>query len=103
MDFHLHRDEPLPEGVRRLALHQLDQAIAQLEAADQEREEQVHEARKSLKRLRALACLVRAELGPEAIRWENHSLGLTARLLGGLRDAVALVECLDHLDAWSGQ
>lgn len=103
MDFRLHRDEPLPEGMRRLALHQLEKAIAHLEAPDPPREEQVHEARKSLKRLRALVCLVRAELGAEAMRWENRSLGLTARLLGGLRDAAALVECLDQLDAWSGK
>ncbi len=103
MDFRLHRDESLPEGLRRLAFHQLGKAIAHLEAADQDWEEQVHEARKALKRLRALVCLVRAELGPEVMRWENRSLGLTARLLGGLRDAAALVECLDQLDAWSGK
>lgn len=103
MDFQLHRDEPLPEGMRQLAIHQLEKAIAHLEAADQDWEEQVHEARKALKRLRALVCLVRAELGPEVMRWENRSLGLTARLLGGLRDAAALVECLDQLDAWSGK
>lgn len=102
MDFRLHRDEPLPEGLRRLALHQLERAIAHLEGPEGQGEEQVHEARKSLKRLRALVCLVRAELGPEQTHWENRSLGLTARLLAGLRDAAAQVECLDQLDAWSG-
>lgn len=103
MDFQLHREEPLPEGLRRLAAYQLGKAIAYLEAADQDWEEQVHEARKALKRLRALVCLARAELGSEAMRWENRSLGLAARLLGGVRDAAALVECLDHLDVWSGK
>jgi CHAD domain-containing protein len=103
MDFRLHRDEPLPAGVRRLAAHQLENAISQIETLGPEWEAQVHEARKALKRLRALACLVRAELGAEAMCWENRSLGLAARLLAGPRDAAALVECLDHLDAWSGK
>jgi CHAD domain-containing protein len=101
MDFQLHRDETLPEGLRRLAAQQLDQALAHLEGAEGPEEEQIHEARKSLKRLRALVCLARAELGPEQTRWELRSLGLTARLLAGARDAAALVECLDQLDAWS--
>ncbi|MCC7265503.1 MAG: CHAD domain-containing protein [Candidatus Latescibacteria bacterium] len=103
MDFRLHRDEPLPAGLRRLAAHQLDKAIGRLLAGGEYPDEEIHEARKALKRLRALVCLARADLGAEAMRWEHRSLGLTARLLAGMRDAAALVECLDHLEGWSGR
>lgn len=102
-EFHLHRDEDLPEGIRRLAGLQLTRALDQLETSGEALERRIHEARKSLKRLRALVCLVRAQLGPAQMRWEHRSIGLTARLLGGMRDAAALIEGLDRLGAWSGK
>jgi len=102
-EFHLHLDEALPEGIRRLAGQQLTRALDQLETSGDALERRIHEARKSLKRLRALVCLVRAQLGPAQMRWELRSIGLTARLLGGMRDAEALIEGLDRLDAWSGK
>ena len=103
MEFRLLPHEPLPEGVRRLAGHQLTKAIGHLEGVDAAGDEHIHEARKSLKRLRALVCLVRGELGTEAMRWENRSLGQAAQVLAGMRDAAALVECLDRLGQWSGK
>lgn len=101
MDFALRRDEPLSEGLHRLAAVQLQRAVDQL-LAGADPEEEIHEARKALKRLRALVCLVRAELGPEQMRWEHRALGRCAALLAGQRDAAALVECLEALQRWRG-
>ncbi len=102
-EIQLQRDEPLPAGIQRLAAHQLAKALMHLESEGKDWERQIHEARKALKRLRALVCLVRAELGPAQVRWEIRSLGLTAKRLAGVRDAAALVECLDQLGAWTGK
>lgn len=101
MDFVLRRDEPLPEGLHRLAAAQLQRALDQL-LAGADPEEEIHEARKALKRLRALVCLARADLGPERMRWEHRALGRCAALLAGQRDAAALVGCLEALQEWSG-
>ncbi|HWF33514.1 MAG TPA: hypothetical protein VG188_13265, partial [Solirubrobacteraceae bacterium] len=55
----------LGAGLRRIALGQLDIAIEMLEGSERGRspEQRVHEARKALKRLRALLRLVQDELG----------------------------------------
>src|SRR5438874_2679252 len=51
--YRLKRSESVPEGVRRIALGQIDGALEQLEAggSPDERDGAVHEARKSMKRV----------------------------------------------------
>jgi CHAD domain-containing protein len=64
----------------------------------------VHETRKSLKRLRALARLARDELGDEAYRRENVAFRDAGRRLAGARDSQVLLETLDALtDRYPGQ
>ncbi len=103
MDFCLQQGEDLAEGMRRLVKGQLEEAISHLESGEGDGEEHVHEARKSLKRVRALLCLRRAELGDETFRRENRAIREAARQLSGMRDAAALVESLEALSAWSGE
>lgn len=98
MDFCLEREERLADGVRRLAGLQFGKAISHLESTSAPWEEHVHEARKSLKRLRALLHLVRFEVGEETFRRENAALGQAGHLLAGLRDAAVLGETLEKLD-----
>jgi len=91
--------EPLGTALRRLALEQLDVAIEALEhgLATASPERRVHEARKALKRLRALVRLVRGQLGEPAYRRENALLRDTGRRLARARDAEVLLATLDGL------
>ena len=62
--FRLDPAEPVPDEVRRVARGRIDHALDELRGrADSTREEAVHEARKDMKKLRALLRLVRGELG----------------------------------------
>ncbi|MGA9876646.1 MAG: CHAD domain-containing protein [Solirubrobacteraceae bacterium] len=57
----------------------------------------VHEARKAIKRMRALARLLRYELGEQEFERVNGSLRATGQRLSGARDAevrIATLECL---------
>ncbi|MEI6562231.1 MAG: CHAD domain-containing protein [Verrucomicrobiota bacterium] len=92
----LHSDEPLPKGIRRLARSQIDAACRFLEGGG-EPHTAVHEARKALKKLRALLQLIAPEFGRKAFRAEKQRFQDAARLLAPLRDADAQVRALDGL------
>jgi CHAD domain-containing protein len=94
--YRLHADEGAAAGVRRIAHGQIDRAIEALEG-DDDRDEAIHEARKALKRLRALVRLSRDELGDDVYRRENRGFRDAGRRLSGVRDAAVLVETLDAL------
>jgi CHAD domain-containing protein len=93
--------EPLSEGLRRIALGQLDLAIELLagECGDGNvsDERAIHETRKALKRLRALLRLLRRELGERRFAREYEILRDAARRLASARDAEAMVDTLDAL------
>jgi CHAD domain-containing protein len=96
--FGLGDGEGMPDGVRRIAGGQLDVSIERLKGdTDEDLGTTVHEARKSLKRLRATVRLARDELGDEAYRRENVAFRDAGRRLGGARDSQVLVETLDAL------
>jgi len=103
MAYRLKPSESVPQGIRRIATEQLDQAIEHLESEDDSQDEHVHEARKSMKRLRALARLVRAELGDEIFRRENACFRDAAGQLAGMRDATVLLATLDKLVEAAGK
>ncbi len=92
------RERPA-DGLRRMALGQLDLAIELLEGGGGEAQTAaaVHETRKALKRLRALMRTLRPELGEEAFERENAVLRDCARKLAGARDAEVIVGTLDGL------
>jgi CHAD domain-containing protein len=96
--FRLGDGERVPEGVRRIARGQLDMSIERLEGdTDEDLGTAVHETRKSLKRLRALARLARDELGDEAYRRQNVGFRDAGRRLAGARDSQVLLETLGAL------
>lgn len=89
-------DEGPGPSVRRIAQHQLariDAALTNIEDPD----EGIHEARKAMKRLRAVIRLVRDAAGRAAYREENVVLRDTARRLAPARDGYVLVETLEML------
>jgi CHAD domain-containing protein len=96
--FALLRDERLGPGLRRIALGQLDVAIEMLEGSERLTPEQrVHEARKALKRLRALLRLVQDELGEPAYEREHELLRRCGTRLAKARDAEVLLATLERL------
>ena len=102
MPYHFITGESAQKAVRRIAHEQLGRAMANLDPSSANSDEAIHEARKSLKRLRALVRLVRGELGDEVYRRHNECMRDAARELAGLRDAAALREALEELLAWLG-
>jgi len=97
--FRLDPGEPVPDGVRRVARGRIDHAIDELLGkSDSSREQAVHEARKDMKKLRALLRLVRGELGDDVYRSENACFRDTARQLAGVRDADVMLATLADLE-----
>ena len=96
--YRLHENEHLAAAVRRAAREQLDDAIEQLTAViEDDPVTAVHEARKCLKKERALLRLVHDSFAPAAYRRESHSLRDAGRRLSAAREADVLVETLDEL------
>jgi CHAD domain-containing protein len=95
------RQEQPGSGHRRMALGQLDVAIEALEGgtAKHSPEQRVHEARKALKRLRALVRLLRDELGEQSYERESALLRDAGRGLARARDAEVLLSTLEDLIA----
>lgn len=88
-------DETLEAGFRRIALSQIDTALAELDDQEMELRVKVHQARKRCKKVRALLRLVRPGFAGYAA--ENAAFRDMARPLSGLRDAEALIESYDKL------
>ena len=94
MAFHLKAREDVRDGMRRMALAQLDCALDA--AADAEhRDTAPHAIRKQCKKLRGLLRLVRGAF--EDYAEEQRALRDAARLLAPLRDASAYLEALQRL------
>jgi CHAD domain-containing protein len=91
--------ETVPDGVRRIAQERVNDALEQLRGnPDSTPPEAIHEARKDMKKLRALLRLVRDELGGSAYRRENANARAVGRLLSDVRDADVMAETLDSLE-----
>jgi CHAD domain-containing protein len=97
MAYRLKRGESIPEGIRRIVHEEIDSAISELaHTAGKQRDEGIHEARKSIKKIRGLLRLVRPELG-RVYRTENTRLGNVGRKLSEIRDATTIIEVFDGL------
>jgi CHAD domain-containing protein len=102
--FCLAPDQPVPDELRRVARGRIDHALDELRGASgSSREEAVHEARKDMKKLRALLRLVRSELGDDIYRSENETFRDTARHLAGARDADVMLATLGDLEERFGE
>jgi len=97
MAYRLSFAEKVPNGVRQCAREQLADAGARLERASEDPVKAVHEARKDLKKTRALLRLVRPALGRTAYRGENDALRDIGLALSGTRDADVRVATAQQL------
>jgi CHAD domain-containing protein len=100
--FRLEPDETPHQGIDRVARGQLGLAISLIEGHEGDGPGAIHDARKALKRERAVLRLCREWLGDERFRQENTILRDAGRSLSGARDAQVLIETLDGLPGtWS--
>jgi CHAD domain-containing protein len=91
MAYRLMRTEVVSDGLRRAARQEINAALRHLDSSDSvPDDESIHEARKSLKKLRAIARLLRR-------REENTALRDAGRQLSHIRDASALLEASEKL------
>lgn len=98
MAYRLKLSESMDAGIRRIAVEQADRAISQIEATvGDDAQASVHEARKSLKRARALMRFGRPLLQPETFKHANGVLRDVGRAMSGTRDLDVLGQTIAHL------
>jgi CHAD domain-containing protein len=89
--------EPVPEGIKRIVGEEIEAAARHLSGqGEDDRDEAIHEARKSVKKIRGVLRLVRPELG-EVYRTENARFRDIGLRLSQFRDAGASIETFDAL------
>jgi CHAD domain-containing protein len=96
MAYRFDAGQPISQEIRRVFFEEIDSAVKQLtKRGDQERDESIHEARKSIKKLRGLLRLIKPLIGKGTYRRENQALGDIGRKLSQLRDARAIIEIFE--------
>jgi CHAD domain len=95
MAFRLRTNESVARGLERIVRNELRAALDQLAGMDVS-EDAIHEARKSVKKVRAVLQLVGSELGADGTLKQLRRAG---QLLAPLRDADALVKTARELCA----
>lgn len=98
MSYRFDFTQPVDAEIRRIALEEIDAAVAFLESAPSDRPRALHGARKRLKRLRGLVKLLRPADKDFHDR-ENTRFRDIARSLSKARDADALLETVDRFAA----
>jgi CHAD domain-containing protein len=86
----------VPQEIKRIAVEELEGAIGSLCGRRMSRDLAIHDARKHVKKLRALLRLVRDEFG-EAFTPLNTRLRDAGRALSQFRDAIATLETFDSV------
>lgn len=96
--FRIDPSRPLRAELARIVEETGGAVAAHLDAASQDHGRGLHEARKALKKLRALLRLVRAG-APKPLKEEERRFRDAARAIAGSREATAAVETLDRFIA----
>jgi len=97
MAFQLKANEHTGAGVYRILAELVDDALNDLTEAPEGVDKGVHNARKRMKRVRAVLRLVRDTIGKKAYRRENVAYRDIARTLSGARDSRVLRDTFDKL------
>lgn len=97
MPYYLKLGESIPDEIRRVVREELESASRQLSGKGKaDRDEAIHEARKSVKKIRGALRLLRPQLGA-TFRAENIRMRDVGRELSEFRDAGAMLETFDRL------
>jgi hypothetical protein len=97
MAYRLKLQEPIREGVRRVGLEQIEIAETRL-ASNRDVPAAIHDARRCMKRLRALLHLMRPGLGDAAYRREARELAAIGKALSRARDRHVMQQTLSKLE-----
>lgn len=95
MAYRLQAGESVSESVQRIALEEMEFAAERLKARE-DRDEAVHDARKSVKKIRGVLRLVRPEIGP-TYESENTRFRNIGHKLSDVRDGAAMLEIFDGI------
>jgi CHAD domain-containing protein len=95
MAYRFKKNESLSHGIRRVFTEEIDWAVGQL-AESKKRDEAVHEARKSLKKIRGLLGLAAQALGP-LYKCEDRYFRHAGQRLSHLRDSAVMLETFEAL------
>ena len=97
MAFRLKKGAPISAEVRRIVLRQLEVAISELHAVgDPESDEAVHDARRRVKKIRAIIRLVRPVLD-KTYRAVDRDLREVSRMLAPVADGQGVIETLNAI------
>ena len=97
MGYHIEKGESMATAFGRIAAEEIDLAMAQSRRLH--RGEAVHNARKALKRLRALLRSLRVAFPKKLFRAENRHIAATCRRISPLRDVHVQLRTLGQLQA----
>jgi hypothetical protein len=98
MTYRFKLQEPIGQAVRRVGLEQIEIATAKLAGTD-DISTAIHDARRCLKRLRALLRLIEPGLAEALYRREAARLAGIGRLLSGARDLDVMRQTLGKLES----
>ena len=94
MSFGLLKNERVEDVLRNIVRRQLRRPISVLASDGRALENAIHESRKSVKKVRAVAALME-EAGAKLPRKDRKRLKSAARSLSGLRDSAVIIEILE--------
>ena len=104
MAYKLDRKASPEDEFKRVGLHQLHAALAEIDDPQLPRDIVIHQVRKRCKKIRALARLYRKALGNKSYRAFNAYYRDLAAPLSGGRDAQAMLDAYDDLmEAFAGK
>jgi CHAD domain-containing protein len=96
MTFRFQQNEGATDALRRIALEEVESAVADIDDEDLDLHETVHEVRKRCKKIRGLLRLLRPAF-EDTYQLENSYFRDAARALSEVRDATTRIESLDAL------
>lgn len=97
MSFRFNDQESVPDGVRRMAIEQIDKALERSASKQNGYRDAVHDIRVCCKKIRGVLRLVRGGLDADVFQKQNQFYRDVGRRLGPLRNPAALAEAYDQL------
>lgn len=102
MAYRFQANETVNEGLKRIALEQLEKALSELHSNELDRDAAVHQVRKRCKKMRGLVRVVRPAFSGQ-YKVENRHYRDAARALSPLRDADVIIETFDDVMEFYGE
>src|SRR4029450_6222597 len=97
MAYRLKDTESFAKGVKRIVLEQIDEALANLKPTVKNKDKAVHDARVSIKKIRAVLRLIRDPMGEKLFKKEDSYYRDVGRKLSKVRDSAAMLEIINKL------